>query len=118
MKEDHVSASGEQRGSAGITIELASIIITKTENGYEFTRRNDQIPHHLPDCHDLWDVTDSILHHFRLTPTLLNELYAFRQKCAELHWDDRAVAGFYAGQTKEREAAAPAAKQQPLPNYR
>ena len=67
--------------------------------------RSDQINRHLANCQDLWDVTDNILHHFRLTPQLLTEIYSFRKTCAELKWDDAVIAAHFAEIARAKEAA-------------
>jgi len=106
MNEDEFSPESAQAGAFRITIEVPSIVLTKTGNGYQLMVRNDGSTHHLSDCSDLWDVADNLHHYLHLTPALLSEIHAFRKKCAELRWDDGAVANHYASAARAAEAAA------------
>lgn len=113
MNEDHTSVFESRAGSSGIAIVLSSITIIKAQNSYGFTRHDDRTFHAMPDCHDLWDVAENIQHRLRLTPVLLMELEAFRRKCAELHWNEAAVADHYAGLARLREEQARKQQQSP-----
>lgn len=95
MKENELSAGSHLRGAPQLAIELPSMTITKFANGYTLTTRGDETVQHLIDCNDLWDVSDNLHHYLHLTPPLLIEIYAFRKKCAELNWDESAIARFY-----------------------
>lgn len=95
MKNDEASAREGQSGEIRITIEHPSMLITRTEAGYEFMKRADETVRHMNGCRDLWEVTDMILRHFSLSTSFLLEIYSFRRKCSELNWDDRAIAAYY-----------------------
>ena len=112
MKADSFPAGDSQTTTSSVTIVLPSITITRTEGGYDFRRHGDQTFQHIVRCSDLWEAIDSIQHHVRLTPTILSELNSLRKKCAELRWDDQAVASYYVALAREKEAAAQAAKQE------
>jgi len=117
VKADSFPAGDSQATISGVTIVLPSITITRTESGYDFRRHGDQTFQHIVRCTDLWEAIDNIQHHVCLTPTILTELNFLRKKCAELRWDDRAVASYYEALGREKEAAARATEKEKGINY-
>ncbi|HWB59776.1 MAG TPA: hypothetical protein VG733_09795 [Chthoniobacteraceae bacterium] len=95
MNENELPPNGTRAGVFRITIELPSLWLSKTENGY-LVASPDGTVRHLTDCSDLWDVANNLYQYLHLTPSLLGEIHDFRTKCAELNWDDDAVANYYA----------------------
>lgn len=95
----------EGQAALRISITLPSFTVTKSKNGYTVTPRTSGAMRHLGNCSDLWDVANNLQHHLHLTPTVLAEIQSFHEKCAELHWDDAAVAGYYSGAAQAAGAA-------------